>query len=45
MPTWPLSRATGRKVTWRLTAPSDASFNVDGTARDATQIRELVTDL
>lgn len=45
LPDWQLSRATARKVTWRLSAPSDASFNLDGTSRDATRIEELVTDL
>ena len=45
LPDWQLSRATGRKVTWRLTAPSDASFSLDGTSRDAERIEELVTDL
>ena len=45
LPDWQLTRATGRKVTWRLTAPSDASFTLDGTSSDASQIEELVTDL
>lgn len=45
MPDWQLSEATARKVTWRLTEPSDASFTVDGASRDAERIEELVTDL
>lgn len=45
LPDWHLTRATSRKVTWRLGAPSDASFSLDGRSRDASRIVELVTDL
>ena len=45
MPSWQLTDATSRRVTWRLGEPSDASFTLDGTSRDAGQVQELVTDL
>jgi hypothetical protein len=45
MPDWQLSRATGRKVILRLSGAHEASFSLDGTSRDASRIRELVTDV
>jgi hypothetical protein len=45
MPDWQLSRAAGRKVTLRLSGAHEASFSLDGTSRDASRIRELVTDV
>jgi hypothetical protein len=45
MPDWQLTRATGRKITLRLSGAHEASFNLDGSSRDATRIRELVTDV
>jgi hypothetical protein len=45
LPDWQLSGATNRKVTFRLNAPHDATFNLDGTSPDAFRVDELVTDL
>ncbi len=45
LPDWQLTRAKGRRVTLRLSEPSEASFSVDGASRDAGRIRELVTDV
>ena len=45
LPNWALTQAHARRVTWRLTTPSDATFDLDGESLDALQINELVTDL
>jgi len=45
LPNWALTQARSRRVTWRLTTPSDATFEIDGESADGLQISELVTDL
>lgn len=45
LPNWALTQARARRVTWRLTTPSDATFSIDGESADALQLSELVTDL
>lgn len=40
-----LTAARSRRVTFRLRAPSEASFTLDGDNPQATEITELVTDL
>ncbi len=45
LPDWQLTEAKSRNVTLRLTEPSEASFTLDGTSRDAGRIKELVTDV
>jgi len=45
LPNWALTQAHSRRVTWRLTTPSDCTFDVDGESQDALQIAELVTDV
>jgi len=45
LPNWALVQARSRRVTWRLTTPSDATFSIDGESADALQLSELVTDL
>lgn len=42
---WELTAAKGRKVTFRLSGNSEASFTLDGRHGDATKIVELATDL
>jgi hypothetical protein len=44
-PTTLLSQARSRRVTWRLTGRSDASFEIDGTDQAAAAIDELISDL
>lgn len=39
------SKARARRVRWRLTEPSEASFTIDGHDAQAELITELVTDL
>jgi len=45
LPNWALTQAHSRRVTWRLTTPSDCSFDIDGETLDALQISELVSDV
>ncbi len=40
-----LAGATGRKVTFRLDGPCDASWSIDGRHPDATVVDELTTDI
>ncbi len=45
LPDHELTRARGRRVTWRLTGSHEASFTLDGTSSDALKVEELVSDL
>jgi hypothetical protein len=40
-----LTAATGRKLTVRLTTPSEAAFGLDGRLPQATNVEEMVTDV
>lgn len=44
-PSIALTRARARRVTWRLDAPADAAFTIDGRTEQAAAITELVSDL
>ncbi len=45
LPDHQLTRAKGRRVTWRLTGSHEASLTLDGTSRDAAKVEELITDI